>query len=171
MNGFPAVFLPSSAIMVSVSSSAPCTFLACPLSGPTSAVDHLQVESICHNSLKVFSCILALRPVQLAVQLLPRICLLFSPAHSSHFFKQLLQIHLPLYLIYLLPDHIHLHVGILQLELFLQGSPDQYSLSPLTWHIHDLTWKLIIGPNVNNFFVCSANHHTRLHWLHLTQPW
>ena len=161
MNSFPAVFLPSSAIMVSVSSSAPCTFLACPLNGPTSAVDHL--EYICHNSLKVFSCILALHPVQLAVQLLPRICLLFSPARSSHFFKHLLQIHLPPCLIYVLPNHIHPHVRILRLELFFQGSPDQYSLSPLTWHIHNLTWKLIIGPNVNNFFVCSANHHTKLH--------
>ena len=125
MNSFPAVFLPSSAILVSLSSSSPCTFLAYPLSGPTPAVDHL--ESIHHNSLKVFSCILVFGPVQWAVQLLPHIRPLFSPAHSSHFFKHLLQVHLPPYLIYLLPDHIHPHVRILWLELYPQGRANIHS--------------------------------------------
>ena len=94
------------------------------LSCLSSAVDHL--ESIHLNSLKVFSCILVFGPVQLAVQLLLHICLLFSPARSSHFFKHLLQVHLPSYLIYLFSDHIHPDVQILRLELYPQGRTDIY---------------------------------------------
>ena len=82
MNSFPAVCLPSSEeILVSVSLSAPCTLLPCPptsLNSLTSAVDHL--ESIHHNGLKIFLCVLVFGSGQLAVQLLLRICLLFSPA-------------------------------------------------------------------------------------------
>ena len=82
MNSFPAVCLPSSEeILVSVSLSAPCTFLPClptSLNSLTSAVDHL--ESIHHNGLKIFSCALVFGSGQLTVQLLPRIRLLLSPA-------------------------------------------------------------------------------------------
>ena len=83
MNSFPAVCLHSSEdILVSVSLSAPCTFLPFPptsLNSLTSAVDHL--ESIHHSGLKIFSCVLVFGSGQLAVQLLPCIRLLFSPAH------------------------------------------------------------------------------------------
>ena len=41
----------------------------------------------------------------------------------------------------------------------------------LTWHVHNLTGMIIIGPNIDNFFFCSAYDHTRLNWLHLTRPW
>ena len=79
------MFLPPSVILVLASLSAPCNFLPCPLtslSGATSAVDLL--ESIHHDSLKVFSCVLVFDSGQLAVKLLPRIRRLFSPARSSH---------------------------------------------------------------------------------------
>ena len=70
-----------------------CTFLPCPptsLNSLTSAVDHL--EFIHRNGLKIFPCALVFGSGQLAVQLLPCIRLLFSPAqigisqlwHTNH---------------------------------------------------------------------------------------
>ena len=86
--------LPSSQeILVSVSLSALCTFLPCPptsLNSLTSAVDHL--ESIHHNGLKIFSCVLVFGSGQLAVQLLPHICL--SVLSCPHWDKPALA-HLP----------------------------------------------------------------------------
>ena len=73
MNSFPAVCLPSSdEILISVSLSGSCTFLPChstSLNSLTSAVGHL--ESIHHNGLKIFLCVLVFGSGQLAVQPLP----------------------------------------------------------------------------------------------------
>ena len=72
----------SSAILVSVSLLAPC-----PL---TSAVGNL--ESIHHNGLEVFWYVLVFGSGHWAVQLLPRVHLLLSPARSSHHFEHFLQV-------------------------------------------------------------------------------
>ena len=91
-----------------MSLSAPCTFLPCPptsLNSLTSAVDHL--ESIHHNGLKIFLCVLVFGSGQLAVQLLLRICLLFSPARIGisqlwHTYQLIFQL-LKCSLLFLLP--------------------------------------------------------------------
>lgn len=140
MDSFTAVFLPCSAPLVLVSLLAPCPFFPCAptsLSGLTSPVDHLV--SIPHNGLEVFSCILVFDSGHLAFQLLPGVCLLFSPARSSQHFEHLLWVHLPRYLIYLLAVHIHHHVRRLQPKSYQQGRTNTHSClthSHLHWEAH-----------------------------------
>ena len=147
MDSFTTVFLPCSAPLVLVSLFAPCPFFPCAptsLSGLTSPVVHLV--SIHHNGLEVFSCILVFGSGQLAFQLLPgvRLCSLL-PAHLNILNIFCESTSLLISYIYLLFSFTTM-LDVSNQNRISKAGP----ILTLAWHIHNLTGKFIIGPNIDN---------------------